>query len=71
MVLTALVLLALAIGLCAAGIYRVLRALGLDPVETLLWLGVLERPVPRTSRRRKVPDEITPGSPTAAPVSAT
>ncbi len=52
MVLTAVVLVLLAIVLCVAGIGYAFRLLGLGFVPTMLWLGVLETPKPAVSRRR-------------------
>ena len=51
MVLSAFVGVTLAVVLCAVGIRHAFRLLGLDAVQTFLWLGVLEVPPPPVSRR--------------------
>jgi hypothetical protein len=45
---------ALALFVLAVASLKICRRVGLDPVEVLLWLGLLERPlaVPRDRRRR-------------------
>jgi hypothetical protein len=52
MVLTALLLVSLAIAVCAIGIRVALAVLGFRPLQTLLWLGVAEMPAPPAPRRR-------------------
>jgi hypothetical protein len=50
----ALLVCALVLCVIAAAALRTCRRLGLDPLEVLLWLGLLERAVdvPRARRRR-------------------
>lgn len=52
MVLSAFLLVLLAVAVCAFGIHKSLRYLGLGVMQTLLWLGLAEVPAPATSRRR-------------------
>jgi hypothetical protein len=67
--LAALLVCALVLCLIAAASLRICRRLGLDPIEVLLWLGLLERPlaVPR-KRRRRLGELLLDG---AAPRAAT
>lgn len=52
MVLTVLLLTALAVLVCAAGARKAFAVLGLDVAETLLWLGIAEvEPEPRRRAR--------------------
>ncbi len=53
MVLTAFLLTTIAIALCAFGIRASLHRLGLNGVQTLLYLGILETPAPASSRRKR------------------
>lgn len=52
MVLSALLLVSIAVATCALGIRVTLNLLGLDLLQTLLWLGVVEVPAPPAPRRR-------------------
>ncbi len=53
MVLTALVLVLLAVALCAVGIRFAFSLLGLQALPTLEYLGVAETPAAPVSRRRR------------------
>lgn len=55
MLLSALLLVSLAVVVTAAGIRKTLALLGLDGMQTLLWLGIAEVPAPHVSRRRVGP----------------
>ena len=52
MVISALLLVTVAVVLCAIGIRYTLGALGLGAMQTLMWLGLAEVPPPPVSRRR-------------------
>jgi hypothetical protein len=53
-VLAVMLTLAVAAVLITLATLRFCKHIGLDPIATLLWLGILERPleVPRARRRR-------------------
>jgi hypothetical protein len=52
MFLTALLLVSLAIAVCAVGVRVMLGVLGFGALQTLHWLGVAEVPAPPAPRRR-------------------
>lgn len=55
MALVTLCLLALAVAVVARGTQEAMRRLGLDPMGTLLWLGLAEQPLePLPPRHRRL-----------------
>lgn len=53
MFLAALLLVSLGIGVCLAGMRATFRWLDLDPMQTFLWLGLAEVPLPELPPRRR------------------
>jgi hypothetical protein len=58
MFLTALLLVSLAVAVCAIGIRVTLGVLGYGALQTLLWLGVAEVPAPPAPRRRSFSADV-------------
>lgn len=53
MLLSAFLLVAIALGLCAAGTRATLTMLNLNAMQVLLYLGIANVPAPPVSRRRR------------------
>lgn len=53
MFLTACLLVAVAVCVCAAGVRKTFRVLEIDPMQMLMWMGLAETPLPSAPRRSR------------------
>ena len=63
-VVIGLLLCAVGAFLVARGSLAVMRRLGLDPVATLMWLGLAERPIEPRAQRRRLKELLLEAPPT-------